>query len=92
VNGTGQATNFVYYGLPTNKQLTFPSNGDFTGAIYAPQANFTLGGGGSTIQNFSGACVTLNIAINGHYKFHYDEALAVSGPLSKYVVTSWVEL
>lgn len=91
-NGTGQATNFVYYGLPSNKQLFLPSNGDFTGAIYAPQADLTLGGGGSTLLGFSGACVVRSIKINGHYTFHYDEALGAIGPESKYVAISWVEL
>jgi hypothetical protein len=82
----------VYYGLPTNKQLTFPSNGDFTGAIYAPQAEFHLGGGGSTTLHFSGACVARSIQVNGIYKFHYYEALAKFGPESKYVIVSWIEL
>jgi hypothetical protein len=91
-NGTGQATNFIYYGLPTNKRLSFPSNGDFTGAIYAPQADFHLNGGGSTLLHFSGACVARNIQMNGIYKFHYDEALGSIGPESKYVVISWIEL
>jgi hypothetical protein len=91
-NGTGQATNFVYHGLPTNKQLTLPSNGDFTGAIYAPQADLNLSGGGTTLLHFSGACVVRSIKVNGHYTFHYDEALGAIGPESKYVVVSWIEL
>jgi hypothetical protein len=91
-NGTGQATNFVYYGLPTNRAIGLPSNGDFTGAIYAPQADLNLAGGGSTILHFSGACVARSIGVNGHYKFHYDEALGETGPESQYVIISWVEL
>jgi hypothetical protein len=91
-NGTGQATNFVYYGLPTNVRLSLPSNGDFTGAIYAPEADFHLNGGGSTLLHFCGACVARSIQVNGLYKFHYDEALGEFGPESKYVVVSWIEL
>ena len=91
-NGTGQATNFIYYGLPSNTQLTLPSNGDFTGAIYAPQADLKLGGGGTTLLHFSGACVVRSIKVNGHYTFHYDEALGRIGPESKYVIVSWIEL
>jgi len=92
VNNTGQATNFVYFGLPGNTSLSLPSNGDFTGAIYAPGADFALSGGGSAPLSFSGACVTRTISINGHYKFHYDEALGAYGPWQDYVIISWVEL
>lgn len=92
INNNGRATNFVYYGLPTNTILSLPSNGDFTGAIYAPSAAFTLNGGGSTLLHFSGACVTRAIHVSGHYEFHYDESLGASGPWKDYVIVSWVEL
>ena len=77
---------------PSNTSIKFGGNGGFIGAIYAPQAILTLSGGGSTDLHFSGACVTRSITINGHYKFHYDEALGATGPESLYVITSWVEL
>lgn len=92
INNAGHATNFVYYGLPSNKNLTLPSNGDFTGAIYAPSTAFKLSGGGSTTINFSGACITESVFVSGHYKFHYDEALRRFGPWKDYVIISWVEL
>jgi hypothetical protein len=92
VNNTGQAASFVYYGLPSNTSLKLPSNGDFTGAIYAPSADFSLSGGGSAAFNFSGACVTRQISVNGHYDFHYDESLGKFGPGKDYVIFSWVEL
>ena len=92
VNNTGRATNFVYYGLPSNTSFTLPSNGDFIGAIYAPSCNFTLSGGGSTDLNFCGACVTRTVGVNGHYKFHYDESLGRFGPWRDFVIISWVEL
>jgi hypothetical protein len=91
INKTGKAANFIYYGLPGNTSVALASNGDFTGAIYAPSASFKLSGGGSTAQHFSGACVTRTISVNGHYQFHYDEALRF-GPWQDYVITSWVEL
>ena len=91
-NNTGWATNFVYYGLPSNKSVTMAPNGPFTGAIYAPSADLKMNGGGSGDQNFVGSCVVRSININGHYKFHYDEALAKNGPPSLYIVTSWLEL
>jgi hypothetical protein len=82
----------LYYGLPSNKNLDLPSNGDFTGAIYAPSATLKLNGGGSAALNFCGACVMREIAVNGHYKFHYDESLGKFGPWKEYVIISWVEV
>jgi hypothetical protein len=92
VNNTGKAGNFIYLGLPQNKTLGLPSNGDFVGAIYAPNMAFTLSGGGSTSLHFVGACVTKTISVNGHYKFHYDEALRSLGPWKNYTIISWLEL
>lgn len=92
VNNTGSTTNFMFYGLSTLKNLTLPSNGDFCGAIYAPSTDFQLSGGGTSDVNFCGACVARTIKVNGHYLFHYDEALGSFGPPGKYVITSWVEL
>ena len=92
VNNTGTASNFVYYGLPTNTKLVLPSNGDFTGVLYAPNATLALNGGGSAPVNFSGACVMNSIAVNGHYKFHFDEALKAHGPWLDYVIYAWTEL
>jgi hypothetical protein len=30
--------------------------------------------------------------MNGHFKFHYDEALASMGPGNGYIVTAWNEI
>jgi hypothetical protein len=92
INNSGQAGNFIYYGLPSNTSLTLSSNGDFTGAIYAPAAELKLSGGGSTTLHFTGACVVKSIVVNGIYQFHYDEALDHSGPPGNFVIVSWVEL
>jgi hypothetical protein len=92
VNTPGNATNFSYFGLPTNKKLTMSGNASFTGAIYAPSAAFSLGGGGSSTYDFVGASVTDSVKMNGHYHFHYDENLGVNGPRRGFTVTSWNEL
>jgi hypothetical protein len=92
INQSGRATNFVYFGLPSNTSLNLPSNGDFTGVIYAPSAGLKLNGGGSATLHFSGACVNREIIIGGHYTFHFDESLRGSGPRQDYVIISWAEL
>jgi hypothetical protein len=92
VNESGLAQNFLYYGLPTNTQLTFGGNASFVGVIYAPSAAFTLGGGGNNTYDFVGACITQSAKMNGHYNFHFDEALRKLNLPSGYVVSAWNEL
>jgi len=88
----GGALNFQYYGLPTNTSLSLGGNAAFAGSIYAPSANLTLGGGGSDIYDFVGSCIVGTVTMNGHFKFHYDEALAKIGPPRDYIGTSWAEM
>jgi hypothetical protein len=92
INTSGNAINFQYYGLDSNTSLSFQGNSAYTGTIYAPNADFTLGGGGNETYDFVGASVTKTVSMNGHYNFHYDEALARNGPLRDYIVTAWNEL
>jgi hypothetical protein len=92
INETGYAHNFMYYGLPSNSSLELDGNGEILAAVYAPDTDFTLGGGGSGELDFVGASVTKTVKLNGHFKFHYDEFLSRWGPDGKYVVTSWDEV
>jgi hypothetical protein len=91
-NDTGNATNFFYFGLPTNTSLSFSGNAAFTGVIYAPDARFSLGGGGNNTLDFIGASVSSTVSMNGHFNFHYDESLGRLNLSSVYKITSWNEL
>jgi hypothetical protein len=91
LNETGDASNFSYYGLPDNTKFAFSGNSALVGTIYAPQADFTLGGGGSTVYDFIGASITKTVQMNGHYNFHYDENLQRVGP-QRWVAVSWDEI
>lgn len=91
-NDTGTPNSFIYYGLPTNKSLSYSGNAGMVGAIYAPDADFSMGGGGQTIYDFAGACVTRTITMNGKFNFHFDERLASVGPNWGYIATSWDEV
>jgi len=92
VNESGNAANFYYFGLPSNTSVSFGGNASFTGAIYAPQAAFSLGGGGNNIYDFVGASVTRSVVMNGHFRFHYDENLARVGGHRGFIPTRWTEL
>jgi hypothetical protein len=92
VNNNSNALSFIYFGLPTHTSLGFSGNAAFTGAIYAPNAAFTLGGGGKDYYDFVGASVSSTVQMNGHFNFHYDEALGRSQWARGYVVDSWNEI
>lgn len=66
-NYSGKATNFFFFGTTNCTSLSYGGNGEFTGAVYAPNADFTLGGGGSGILDFVGASVSKTVRMNGHY-------------------------
>lgn len=91
-NNSGKASSFAYWGLPTNTSLSFSGNGAFVGTIYAPSADFTLGGGGNDTQDFIGASVTGTVKMNGKFNFHYDELLGRIGPSRGFIVSSWNEI
>jgi hypothetical protein len=94
INNNAVATNFFYYGCTNNTSLSLSGNAGFTGVIYAPQAALSLVGGGNdkTDLDFVGACVAKTVKMNGHFNFHYDEALSRYGASSEFLITSWREL
>lgn len=92
LNHTLNAANFQLFGLPTNKSIDISGNAAFTGIIYAPQADIAMNGGGNDIYDVVGAIVGNSAKMNGHFRFHYDEALGRAKILSKYSVASWREL
>jgi hypothetical protein len=88
----GRAANLAYFGLPSNKSITFKGNAAFTGTIYAPEAAVTLNGGGSDSYDFVGSCIAKSITLNGHFMFHFDEDLLINGPASGYRAIRWSEI
>jgi hypothetical protein len=92
VNQGNRATNFFYWGLPSNTSVSVKGNGAFTGVIYAPNADFVMNGGGVDHEDIVGASVTKTARINGNFQFHYDESLGNLGYYRGYIVTSWNEL
>ncbi|MBI5775637.1 MAG: hypothetical protein HZA89_18110 [Verrucomicrobia bacterium] len=92
VNSNAYTTNFMYWGRPGNTELTVSGNGSFVGVVYAPQASFTLNGGGnSDIEAFNGAVVANTARLNGNFSFHYDESLAKRTDGNRFTATSWDE-
>ena len=91
MNHNSSALSFSYWGLNSNTSVSMSGNASFTGTLYAPNAMMTLGGGGSSTYDFAGAVVAKQVKMNGHYQFHYDEALGNFGPRRGYTIVSWNE-
>lgn len=91
IDDGGVASNLSYYGTTNNTAIKFNGNASFIGTIYAPEATFSLGGGGSSTYDFVGSCVVNTISMIGHYLFHFDEAL-LNGSNRGYVANGWQEL
>jgi hypothetical protein len=92
MNMNADATKFSYYGLPSNTSIKLAGNAAFTGTIYAPSADLTLGGGGNDNYDCVGATITKSVSMNGHFGFHYDEMLGRVGGKPRYNVASWNEI
>ncbi|PYJ07708.1 MAG: hypothetical protein DME25_03245 [Verrucomicrobia bacterium] len=93
VNNAGNASNFQYYGLPNNTSVTWSGNATYTGTVYAPEAQFTLtGGGNGNTSDYQGSCIVSSVVMNGHFNFHYDENLKRSGTRIGFTVAFWQEL
>lgn len=80
------------YGLPSLKSISLNGNAAYTGTIYAPQADFSFGGGGNNTYDFVGSVVIKSFTMNGKCQFHYDESLKRNGPGIGYIPASWQEL
>jgi hypothetical protein len=78
ISGNGLANS----GPPKNVIIFSTGNGDvslggnakLSAAVYAPNSFVHLGGGGNSGAMY-GAVVGKDVKLNGHYPFHYDEAL-----------------
>lgn len=72
------------------RNFKIAGNGGFRGAVYAPNYDIDMVGGGSTDSIF-GAFVGRNINMTGGQAVHYDEALGAGGLYSDFRIVSWFE-
>ena len=91
-NQHGLAANFELFGLPSLTGISLAGNGGFNGAIYAPEANFTGGGGGNNPLDSSGSLIVNSVKLNGHWNFHYDEHLSSAGASRGWLTKNWTEI
>ncbi len=90
-NNPGLASNLQIFGMPSVSTLTLSGNNALIGAIYAPEADFTGNGGGSS-GGGSGSLVVRSITLHGHWSFHYDESLKNAGASRGWIAQNWTEI
>jgi hypothetical protein len=88
----GYPANFKVFASSTVTNVAFNGNGEFSGVLVAPYANVTMNGGGSANNDFMGALLVNSVVMNGHFNFHYDEALARDPTWGRLLITSWDEI
>ena len=91
---SGKPQNMILYGTgPGGQSIALRGNAFLSAAIYAPNADVVLRGGGSTGEMF-GAIVGNSVTFSGNnYLFHYDEALQdLDNRDATPKVIRWVEL
>lgn len=74
-----------------SQSVSISGNGQLSAVVYAPNADVTMNGGGSSGQ-VSGAVVADSITVTGGSEFHYDEALSDMTDGNPFGIASWTEL
>jgi hypothetical protein len=92
INQNGYAVNCQVFCTPTVTSVSFNGNGEFIGVLVAPEASIQMNGGGHSDNDFIGALMASSVTMNGHFSFHYDEALGKNGANSRFIATSWDEI
>jgi hypothetical protein len=92
INKSGYAKNFTLECTPSVTTFNYNGNGEFIGVLLAPEADMALNGGGNVENDFIGCLMMKSISLNGHYSFHYDEALARLNKNPRVLITSWNEI
>jgi hypothetical protein len=74
------------------QKVSIGGNGDLVAAVYAPKADVTFNGGGSS-GYFAGGVVGYNITVNGSgYRVRYPEEMANSPTGTAVKISKWIEL
>lgn len=86
---------YIYGTNPTpgGQKVTFNGNGSFSGVVFAPNADATFNGSGSS-GVFYGALTTNSATVNGKVNFHFDQALGAgmtTTSVSAYALNYWIE-
>ena len=94
VNSNNQPGDLQLYGIqPTDsisRHVNLGGNGQIVSAVYAPNHDVTINGGGTNGHVF-GSVVGRTVTMTGVTNLHYDEALSTMGLINSYKIVSWFE-
>ncbi len=92
-NFSTDPTKLLIYGMAsTSQEFDIGGNGNLAAAVYAPKADVTFNGGGSS-GCFAGATVANTITVNGNgYAVRFPEEMADMNTSTTYQISRWVEL
>ncbi len=100
INQSASPPQMTLYGTRTQAQAAtlgaqnfdLRGNANYAGLVYAPNADVSLRGGGST-GRFDGAIIGRTVTFNGNYDFHYDIRLGSTLASERFFrPTTWIEL
>ena len=94
VNSNNQPGDLMFYGIQppsgSTPHVALGGNGQITAAVYAPNHDVTVNGGGTNGHVF-GSIVGNTVTMTGVTNLHYDEALSAAGIINNYKIVSWFE-
>jgi hypothetical protein len=94
INSNNQPGDLLFYGVQpasgTTPHVSLGGNGQISAAIYAPDYDVTINGGGTNGHVF-GSIVGKTTTMTGVTNLHYDESLGASGVINNYKIVSWFE-
>jgi len=94
INSNNQPNDLQLYGVKpsdnSSKHVNLGGNGQISAAVYAPDHDVTINGGGTSGHVF-GSVVGKTVVMTGVTNLHYDEAASSSGMINSYKIVSWFE-
>jgi hypothetical protein len=94
LNTENQPSDLQLYGiqppLDSSKHVSLGGNGQIVAAVYAPNHDVSINGGGTNGHVF-GSVVGKTVTMTGVTNLHYDETLGETGIINNYKIVSWFE-
>ncbi|MEY2530498.1 MAG: hypothetical protein QOI96_583 [Verrucomicrobiota bacterium] len=94
INSNNQPSDLQLYGVQpsdsSSRHVNLSGNAQISAAVYAPNADVSINGGGSSGHVF-GSVVGKTVTMTGVTNLHYDEASGSSGIINNYKIVSWFE-
>jgi hypothetical protein len=94
LNSNNQPSDLQLFGIQptdgTSKHVNLGGNGQIVSAVYAPDHDVSINGGGTNGHVF-GSVVGKSVTMTGVTNLHYDERLATIGVINNYKIVSWFE-